>query len=389
MTGIANYTFNILRSALDLNPRLQFIGFREFNWQALNATILEEIATAREKHTSSAPSDKPSLSRFKRAALSSAHDLSNIPSARSVYRHLKQLRFAATVPHQPLDFFHAFNFQPPTDPGIPILHVIHDLSTFRHPEFHPAERVRWLNRLASAVVSAPLVQTVSQFSKREIAEIFDYPIGKIFVAPPAAAPMFVPKGESATQCDLNELHLKYGDFFLAVGTMEPRKNVRSIIAAYAELPAAERQRYPMIIVGGKGWGNLDLPKQTENLIAEGSLRIIHGISDPQLRSLYEGARLLLMPSLYEGFGMPVVEALACGTPVAYTGNTAMDEISGDLGVRVSGLDVKGWCEVLKCTLDNKQHSDPSLRAARIAQAATFSWTTSARAVLDAYRNFSP
>ena len=158
-----------------------------------------------------------------------------------------------------------------------------------------------------------------------------------------------------------------------------------MIQAYSRLTPSERARCPLVLAGGRGWGNLDLPEQTETLVRDGSVRFVHDVTDPQLRNLYEGARLLLAPSLYEGFGMPVVEALACGTPVAYSADTAMEEISGDTGSRVGALDVDGWTGVLKNALNSTDHADPVRRTERIARAQEFDWRRSAGLVLDAYR----
>jgi alpha-1,3-rhamnosyl/mannosyltransferase len=268
---------------------------------------------------------------------------------------------------------------------VPTLPVIYDLSTFRHPEFHPRDRVEWLEPLRTFVADAPLVHTISEFSRREIADVFGYPWAQIVVAPPAASALFVPAGRETTQKALDALDLTYGSYFLAVGTHEPRKNLRTAILAYGQLELAARMRCPLVLAGGRGWGNLDLPAQTENLIREGSLRFVHGIADPQLRSLYEGARLLVSPSIYEGFGMPVVEALACGTPVAHSAETSMDEISGNVGRRVAALDVDGWSEAFRDALESGAHADPALREARITQARQFDWRHSTGLVIDAYR----
>jgi alpha-1,3-rhamnosyl/mannosyltransferase len=387
MTGIANYTFHMVRSALELSPDLRFAGFRRFNWQAVDLAALERIAARQNTR------DAESLPRSYRrdagsiagAALRSASRSPGFGPARAVYRTLRQRRFASSVRRQSLDLFHAFNFRPLADPGVPVLPVIYDLSTFRHPEFHPDDRVQWLSPLRDILSRAPLVQTISEFSRREIADLFGYPPDKIFIAPPAAAAQFAPIGESAAQRDLDMMELRYGSFFLAVGTLEPRKNLRTLIAAYAQLSPSARARFPLVVAGGAGWGELKFPEQTTALVAEGTLRFVQHVSGPQLRSLYEGARLLVMPSLYEGFGMPVVEALSCGTPVAHSADTAMDEISGTVGKRVAALDVDGWTGMLKEALDSTNHADPVRRQARIAQARQFDWRQSAGLMVDAYR----
>ena len=385
MTGVANYTFNIVRCALELDPSLRFAGFRDLDWRKFDLADAQEVSRAHDKQGEGAESRTIPFGSIRSRVIDSAVRWPGSRAAAAMYRALRRGRFASSVPAQSLDLFHAFNFRPLADPGVPILPVIYDLSTFRHPEFHPRDRVEWLESLRAFVARAPLVHTISDFSRREIADVFGYPAERIFVAPPAASALFVPLGIEKTQPALDVLDLKYGAYFLIVGTHEPRKNLRTAILAYERLSPAARRQCPLVLAGGKGWGNLDLPAQTESLVREGSVRFIHGIADPQLRSIYEGARLLLSPSLYEGFGMPVVEALACGTPVAHSADTSMDEISGDLGKRVAALDVEGWSRVLAGSLERNDHTDPSLREARIARARQFDWRRSAGLVLDAYR----
>lgn len=385
MTGVANYTFNIVRSALELDPEISFAGFRDLDWRKFHLADARHVSRSHDKQGESGTSGPISFGPIRSRMMDRVVRLPGSRAAAAMYRAIRRGRFAASVPGQSLDLFHAFNFRPLTDPGVPVLPVIYDLSTFRHPEFHPRDRVEWLEPLRAVVAQAPLVHTISDFSRREIADVFGYPLERIVVAPPAASVLFIPLGIEKTQPALDSLGLTYGEYFLIVGTHEPRKNIRTAILAYERLPLAARMRCPLVLAGGKGWGNLDLPAQTEKLIREGTVRFIHGAADPKLRHLYEGARLLLSPSLYEGFGMPVVEALACGTPVAHSADTSMDEISGDIGRRVAALDVDGWSEVLIGSLEGNEHADPTLRDARIARARQFDWSHSATLVLDAYR----
>jgi len=385
MTGVANYTFNIVRSALELDPEIRFTGFRNLDWRKFDLADARDVSRSHDKQGESGASGTISSGPIKSRIIDGVVRLPGSRAAGAMYRAIRRERFAASVPGQSLDLFHAFNFRPLADPGVPVLPVIYDLSTFRHPEFHPRDRVEWLEPLRAVVAQAALVHTISDFSRREIAAVFSYPLERIFVAPPAASVLFIPLGIEKTQPALASLGLTYGEYFLIVGTHEPRKNIRTAILAYERLPPVARMRCPLVLAGGKGWGNLDLPAQTEKLIREGTVRFIHGAVDPQLRSLYEGARLLLSPSLYEGFGMPVVEALACGTPVAHSADTSMDEISGDIGKRVAALDVDGWSDVLIGSLEGNDHTNSALRNARIARARQFDWSRSAALVLDAYR----
>lgn len=389
MTGIANYTFHIVRSLLEQDGSFRYVGFERLAWRDISLASLHEVEVSHQERDASNAPDKRVSGLARQAATGVAKRLARAPSARSLYRTILRWRFAASVRSQRLDLFHAFNYRPPSDPGVPMLPVVYDLSTFRHPEFHPADRVRWLSQLGGLIDRAPVVQTISEFSKREIISIFGTPANKIFVAPPAAAPLYAQLGYDVTQPDLALLGLTYGNFFLTVGTLEPRKNIRTLITAYAQLSPAERAGCPLVIAGGRGWGNLDLPAQVESLRREGTLCFLEGISNPQLRSLYEGARLLLMPSLYEGFGMPVVEALACGAPVAFSADTAMDEISAGLGHRISAMDVDGWTGALRDALDRDDHADEAQREARIRQARQFDWRKSAGLVSAAYGHLIP
>jgi glycosyltransferase involved in cell wall biosynthesis len=387
-TGVANYTLNILGALLQHGERVRFVGFERLFWREIVSSMLPvDVANPGEPAASGWGGRLADWAAD--AALRVELRLSRVQPARAVYRATYRRWFAATVRSRRLDLFHAFNFRPPADPGVPVLPVIHDLSTFRHPEFHPADRVRWLDGLGETIARAPLVQTISEFSKREIVSVFGYPAERIFMAPPAAAPVFAPLGREATLRDLAPFGLEYGSFFLAVGTLEPRKNIRTLVAAYAQLSPAERQRFPLVVVGGRGWGELEFPAQAERLRRDGTLRFLEGIANPQLRGLYEGARLLLMPSLYEGFGMPVVEALACGTAVAHSADTSMDEITGALGRRVVATHVEGWTAALREAIAADPGADTALREARIARARRFDWSASADAVLSAYGRLIP
>jgi alpha-1,3-rhamnosyl/mannosyltransferase len=128
-----------------------------------------------------------------------------------------------------------------------------------------------------------------------------------------------------------------------------------------------------------------LPAITERLVACGQLRFLANISNEELRGLYEGTRLLAYPSIYEGFGMPVVEAFACGSPVAHSAETAMDEVSGGYATRVAAMDVIQWTNVLETAIESNEHNNPVAREMRMHRASEFSWDSSARLVKQAYQ----
>ena len=383
MTGIGNYSFHLLR-ALTIEPDLAFVGFGEFGWADVNQETLARLGAAQAK-TSHEPSPRPPLQRHLGQLARRAARLS---FARSAFRASQSFLFGRTVRSQRLDLCHALNFVPPSEPGVPTLPIVYDLSFLRHPESHPRERLKWLAGLRDVIARAPLVHTISEYSKAEIHSAYGYPLDKIFVAPPAAAEIFRPLGDEATRKDIEAFDLTSQRYLLAVGTLEPRKNLRTLIAAYSRLPQADQQRLALAIAGGSGWGDIDLPKEASSLVRAGRLRFLGAVSDAQLRSLYEGAAAFLFPSIYEGFGMPVVEAMRCGTAVVHSEATAMDEIAPGLAQRLPALDVEAWTNAMREVANASETRDTAAREARIARAQTYRWDTSAKAVRAAYATIS-
>ena len=383
MTGIGNYSFHLLQ-ALATEPDLTFVGFGEYGWSDVNQETLARLGQAQAK-----TSHEPSHRRSARQRLGQlARRAARLGPARSAFRASHTFLFGRTVRAQRLDLFHALNFLPPSEPGVPTLPIVYDLSFLRHPDSHPKERLKWLAGLREVIAGAPLVHTISEFSKAEIHAAYGYPLERIFVAPPAAADIFRPLGDEATRRDLAPFDLASQRYLLAVGTLEPRKNLRTLIAAYSRLREADQQQVALAIAGGSGWGDIDLPKEASTLVRTGRLRFVGAVSDAQLRSLYEGAAAFFFPSIYEGFGMPVVEAMRCGTAVVHSEATAMDEIAPGLAQRIPALDVEAWTNAMRQAANTPDAHDAAAREARIARAQTYRWDTSAKAVRAAYATIS-
>jgi alpha-1,3-rhamnosyl/mannosyltransferase len=380
MTGIGNYSFHLLKALVDACPELEYRGFGRVGWSKFDASTIRAIEQRQNKgDTVVTPGVR------QRLVAATRRRASRSTTARTLYRAMHTTAFARTVGRESLDLFHALNFVPPADPGVVTLPVVYDLSFVRYPETHPKERLDWLTRLAAVIAKAPLIQTISEFSRNEIATVYGYPREKIFVASPAPAGIFRPLGIEATRRGLATLGLTPGAYLLAVGTLEPRKNLATLVAAYGALSPAERAHMPLVIAGGTGWGNVGLPRQASELVQDGSLRFLGMVPDARLRDLYEGAVALLFPSLYEGFGMPVVEAMSCGSHVIHSAGTSMDEISADVGIRLPATDVQAWTDAVRQAIDGAvTQTAPSERQRRIARARAFDWAASAQRVRDAY-----
>jgi len=383
MTGIGNYCFRLLQTLVASNDDLIVWGFTGLSWRKLEADLFQRLEIAHQKQFSEYDSSSWTSNSTASAKLAIREKLQNTEVARRLYRTVRARCFNRRLPKTPFFLFHAFRYLPPAALPVPILPVVYDLSFERYPGFHPLDRRRQLAGLAKAISNAPLVQTISEFSKAEIVELYGCPIDKIIVAPPAPAEIFEPLGAQITCAGLSSLDLHYKQYFLAVGTLEPRKNLRTLIAAYSNLSAAHRAHFPLIIVGNAGWGDLALPPESARLIQRGELRFLNRIKDVQLRHLYEGANALLFPSIYEGFGMPIIEALACGTRVAHSKDSSMDEITNGLAIRAPALDCAAWTEIMRSFADDPEGSW-SKAEERIARARQYTWRNSAEIVREAY-----
>jgi glycosyltransferase involved in cell wall biosynthesis len=265
--------------------------------------------------------------------------------------------------------------------GIPTVLTVHDLVWKRHGESMRMSR-RWAERLLMplSIHRANHIVTGSECIAAELREYYPDTQSRLTVIPYASS--FAPAvaggdGSGST-----------GDgYFLFVGTMEPRKNLARLLAAYKSYLASSRCARDMKLVGGPGWGGVD----PEQLIAEHGLgdrvEIAGKVTDRELSALYGGAYALVMPSLYEGFGLPVVEALGYGIPAIVSRESALAEVAGGAGYPVDPLSEEAISEAL-LKLDSDHDLYRRLTTSALPRAATFSWDRSAAEMYALLRNHS-
>ncbi|MGJ4953876.1 glycosyltransferase family 4 protein [Bradyrhizobium sp. HKCCYLS20291] len=309
----------------------------------------------------------------------------SLPTA--VYRHQLGLRRARALRGHAEAIFHGTNYYLPVFPGRSIV-TIHDVSAFTAPEYHRPDRVRYMHKeVALAVRRAARILTVSEFSKAEITRVLGVDPDRIRVTPLGIGPEFHPHEPAALKAALSGLPVQPGGYCLSVGTVEPRKNLTVLLDAFASLPAQQRQRCPLVLAGDRGWESADLHRQISRAVRDGWLIYLGYVPDRQLPALMAGARLFVYPSLYEGFGLPPLEAMASGVPVVCSDAPALAEAGGDAARMVSPHDPRSLAEAIAQGLDDETWREQA-RARGLNRAARFSWERCAQLTGAAYRELA-
>ena len=256
-----------------------------------------------------------------------------------------------------LDLLHCPTFRAPPRSSVPLVVTVHDLAVLRFPEaFNRWTRVYSSLAVPRAVRGADVLIAVSEFTKRELVELLGVPERKIRVIPNAAGEVFTPSGEAAE-----------GEYVLSVGTLEPRKNLTRLAEA------ARRAKLELRIAGPRGWGKVE---------ADGAgVRWLGEVPDSELAALYRGALCVAYPSLYEGFGLPVLEAMACGAPVVTSAGSAAEEIAGGAAVLVDPRDPASIAAGIEQALGRREE----LGRLGLERARHYSWDKVADQTLAVYQ----
>lgn len=279
--------------------------------------------------------------------------------------------------------YHSPNYCIPV--GLPrSLATFHDISIFTYPQYHPPKRVQYLRKaMLSSLNRTNRVITVSNFSKNELASYFNYPIEKIDVTPLACNKSFYPRVEDAVAPLMKQLGMSYRGYTLFTGTIEPRKNLLTLLSAYEKLPLTLRQRYPLVISGYKGWNSSIEHQSFERGNREGWLNYLGYVKQNRLPILFASARLFVFPSLYEGFGLPVLEAMTSGVPVVCSNATSLLELTDDAALTCDPRDVDALSSRIRLALQNKAWQAKAI-AAGLTRAKMFSWQCCAHNTIKAY-----
>lgn len=281
------------------------------------------------------------------------------------------------------DAYHAMAFVAPLAMRLPLVTTVYDLSFVHFPDRLPRARRAYLTTLARQTCQrARRVLTISQATARDLTETWGIAPERIDVAAPGCdSARFRPLAPA----EIGAFRAQEGlpaRFWLFVGTLEPRKNLVTLLEAYARLSPDER--LPLIIGGGKGWDYAPIFAAVERLRLGADVRFIGFVPADDLPFWYNCAETFIYPSVFEGFGLPVLEAMACGTPVITSDASSLPEVASGAGHLVPPYDADGWASALRMASEDAAWR-ASARQKGIARAAQYTWAETSRITVECYQ----
>ena len=284
-----------------------------------------------------------------------------------------------------VDVFHATDHLIPKLSAMPVIATLMDAIPLSNPEWTTVKLAalrRWLLRRSGAW--ADHVITISEYSKNSIVEHFGIAAERISVVPLGVHPRFFEQFDGTTRDEvLKRLGLP-AQFFLCVGTLQPRKNLDRVMDAHASLPADLRRAFPLVVVGRPGWGCESLVARLRASETEGSARWLQYLPDFDVRALMQSASALVFASLGEGFGLPVVEAFASGLLVIASNTTSVPEVAADAAILVDPCNAGDIADAMRLVTEHPREAD-ALREAGLARARELTWQACAEKTVAVYR----
>jgi glycosyltransferase involved in cell wall biosynthesis len=354
-TGVGHYTFELARALSRLTPANQFELISPSPFTDGLAAELESI---------------PNLQAV------------NLRT-NSITRRWWGIGLPRYVRRAALDLFHGTNYEVPLWNRDRTVVTVHDLSVFLHPDKHEqriASRAR--RRLPIMLRAAGMIITPTEAVKREVSERFKTDPNQIAVTPEAPRQNFQPLPPADSAPTLRRLGIEE-NFILFVGTIEPRKNLLTLVRAFDQILRHTSHRPQLVIAGGEGWLTNDLHDFIAQSNFEDRLHLTGYLDDQDLRALYSSCKVFVYPSLYEGFGLPPLEAMACGAPVVASRIPSLTEILEDKARLIDPIDEKALAKAIVELIEN-ENDRRHLSAVGLEHAAKFSWERTAQLTLEVY-----
>lgn len=372
-SGIGRQVFEVgrrLYQSSDIAELALLIGETVAPWDDVDATVATSSATTE-------------IDTHLRAAM---RQIPFVSALNSYWNRRRLDRAAAAIAHRTDGdvLYHEMNMIARPFSGRTVV-TVHDLSWRVDPALHPKQRVAWVERGIQRTLSQTArFVAISEFTAGDMVRLLGIERARIDVVHPGTSAHFRPLDASTAASVLAQYDLRDREYVLAVSTIEPRKNFDRLVAAHAELPQRHRKRIPLVIVGGPGWGNALSDATAERARRKGRLRLLGHIPDSDLVALYARCAVTAYPSLYEGFGLPILEAMACAAPVVTSNTTALPATAGGAALLVDPLDVGSITAALQRILDDPEFAD-TLRAIGPARAACFTWDRMMTGMINCWR----
>lgn len=280
-----------------------------------------------------------------------------------------------------VDIIHANNFFcPPKMNHSKLIYTLYDLSFLDYPDYTTEQnRIACFDGVFKASLYADFIIAISDYSLKHFLTIFPhYPKERIQVVYPAS------RFQQTMGHSGSFLQLKPGQFWLNVGTIEPRKNIKHLLTSYARLRMENAEEYPLVLAGKLGWLKEDIHDILRDLNLEKNVHLLGYVNNEQLHWLYQHCFCFVYPSLFEGFGLPLLEAMTFGKPVISSNVTSMPEIVGTAGILINPEDPDELFNAMK-TMITEPDCREKLKQLALIQANQFSWEQSAQSVLNLYR----
>ncbi|MCF5195977.1 glycosyltransferase family 4 protein [Pseudomonas syringae] len=284
-----------------------------------------------------------------------------------------------------VQLFHATDHHIPRIKGVPVVATIMDMIPVLHPEWIKQDLKRlksWL--FTTSIERADHIITISEYSKQDMVSHLGIAPERISVTPLGVEPVYFERiGAAERDRVLDTYGLKPG-FFLVVGTLQPRKNLQRVLEAFQQLPALVRKEHPLVIVGRNGWSNDELLPQLEALQQRGEGRWLSYLPQNKVLALLQSAGALVFASLYEGFGLPAIEAFAAQCPLIASNNSSLPEVTGDAAWAVDPHSAESISTAMLAVLEQPEERERKVQSG-LERARQFSWDACAQKTLDVYR----
>ena len=377
LTGIGEYTLNLVKEMLDDDQVQDIKGIRSSRYLDRHQ-ISVLIAALEQGHQTDQPLTRylKKMSRLKLIARIAR-------KAINVYREISFRFYRNMLKHY---IYWEPNYICLNHQGV-CVPTVHDLSHLICPQFHPKARVKYLKaELPRTLARAKHVIVVSQYTKQSVMEHFDLDDQQITVVPPSVKSEYYPR----TSSECAQLKKRLGlpeNFILFVGTLEPRKNLQGLLLAYKLLSTELKSQYPLVLSGKKGWLLEDIEQILQPMLDSGEVMWLGYLNSKDLPALYSSATAFTYVSHFEGFGMPIAEAMACGTAVIASDNTAMKEASGGAVCIVSPHSIGSIAQGMrKVLLDSSYRIECETKGLEISK--NRSWKVSKQLLVAALSNLN-